>query len=238
MNIEPANVKSRRRSPVYSHESLEQLEGSVEAYQASKSTMRSPIYTPMHDEVMRLGRKKTNTNSETGSRASAHSKGSRGSRADSDVKTRKSLDRRSSNNASMRNENDRFALHFNPDCINVKMQGDIEAINLRKSKDYDGDIELTIGSQPSIEARGRALGNRPPLREKSRTRYPYLECQGVKELENSQQESSRAISRARVEPGDEDEPRVVGERIITRTRSRRSSKYRDERGGEQGSDLR
>ncbi|KAL9129576.1 MAG: hypothetical protein Q9217_001996 [Psora testacea] len=228
LKLEEASAKSRRRSSVYGHESLEQLEGSVEAYQASKGAMRSQAFMPTHEEVMRLMRKKTNPSSETGSRASAHSKGSRGSREDSDTKPHKSLDQKPSNDVNARNDSDRFALRFNPEGINVKMQGGIEgrAINLRKSKDGDGDIELSIESRASVEARGRTLGGRPTLKDKSHKRYSYYEGQGVKELEGPQQGASRTLSRARMELGEEDEPRIVGERIITTTRSRRSSRYR------------
>ncbi|KAL9636087.1 MAG: hypothetical protein Q9164_003050 [Protoblastenia rupestris] len=224
LDIEQPSNKMQKSSSVYGHESLEQLEGSVEAYQASKGNVRSPTFSPTHEEAMRLVRKKTNTSSDTGSRASAHSKGSRGSREGSDTKSRKALDRKSSNDVNARNENDRFALRFNPDGINVKMQGGIEgrAINLRKSKDGDGDMELSIESRTSIEARGRAIGSRPMIREKSRKRYSYIEGQGVTEIEGMQQEASR---QARLKLGDHDEPRIIGERIITTTRSRRSSRY-------------
>ena len=227
MKIESGNTKSRRHSSVYGHESLEQLEGSVEAYQESRGTIRSPTFTPTHDEMVRLTRKKTNVSSDTGSRASGHSKGSRGSRGSSDAKPRRSLDRRPSNDVNARSENDRFALRFNPEGINVKMQGSIEgrAINLRKSKDGDGDMELSIESRANIETRGRTVGSRPTLREKSRKRYSYIEGQGVRELENTHPVSSRTPSRPGMDRRDEDERRIIGERIITTTRSRRSSRY-------------
>ena len=217
LSMEPSNTKPFHRSSGNGHDSLEQLEGSVEAYQASKGTMRSSTSTPSDDQLMRLVRKKTNTNSETGSREDSNS----------DVKARKSIDRRSSNDVNARNEGNRFALRFNPEGINVKMQGGIEgrAINLRKSKEGDGDMELSIESRANLEARGRPIGSRPTLREKSRKRFSYIEGQGVQELESLQPEAPRTVSRARMQCREEDEPRVIGERIVTTTRSRRNSRY-------------
>ena len=230
MVIEPGTTKARQRSSVYNHESLEEKEDSVEAYQQSKGTLRSPSFTPSNDDVMRLVRRKTNTDSDAGSRASAHSRGSRGSREGSDVKARKSIDRRPSNDVNARSENDRFALRFNPEGINVKMQGGIEgrAINLRKSKDGDGDMELSIESRAGIESsRGRTVGSRPTIREKSRKRYSYMEGQGtVRDMESMRLEAAaRPSSIARVNSREEDGPKIIGERIITTTRSRRSSRY-------------
>ena len=230
MDIEPGSTKSRRRSSVYNNETLEEKEDSVEAYQQSKGTLRSPAFTPSHDDVLRLVRKKTNTDSDTGSRVSAHSRGSRGSREGSDVKARKSIDRRPSTDVNARNENDRFALRFNPEGINVKMQGGIEgrAINLRKSKDGDGDIELSIESRAGIESsRGRTVGSRPTIREKSRKRYSYMEGHGtVREMDDMRLETAtRPASIARVKSREEDGPRIIGEKIVTTTRSRRSSRY-------------
>ena len=229
LDIEPSNTKSRRRSSVYGYESLEEKEGSVEAYQQSKGTLR-PSFTPSREDVMRLVRKKTNTDSDAGSRVSAHSKGSRGSKEESDVKARKVVDRWPSNDVNARSENDRFALKFNPEGINVKMQGGIEgrAINFRKSKDGDGDMELSIGSRVGIESsRGRTVGSRPSIREKSHKRYSYMEGQGTaKELDNMRVEAAtRPTSIARVNSKEEEGPRIIGERIITTMRSRRSSRY-------------
>ena len=128
------------------------------------------------------------------------------------------MDRQPSTDVNARSENDRFALRFNPEGINVKMQGGIEgrAINLRKSKDGDGDMELSIESRAGIESsRERTVGSRPAIREKSRKRYSYIEGPNrVKELDN-----------ARMNSREEEGSRILGERIITTMRSRRSSRY-------------
>ena len=239
LNTDPSPAKSRRRSSLYSHENLEDLEGSVLAYQQSKGSVRSSGATPSRDDILSpLVRKKTNTDSDTGSRMSAHSRGSRGSRDGSDVKrtsTSKALDRRPSNEVSTRSENERpFALRFNPEDTNVKMQGGIDgrAISLRKSKDGDGDMELSIESRASPESgRGRmnsSSSSRPPLREKSRKRYSYIEGRGVQEISGPGFEASRSLSIARVQSNPQESgtaPRVIGERIVTTMRSRRSSRY-------------
>ena len=337
-------AKSRRRSSVYGHESLEALEGSVEEYQSSKGTPRSSGPTPSHDEMLaRLVRKRTNTDSETGSRLSAQSRGSRASREGSDSHSHshshghghghnkplvpvtsqsRALDRRPLGNnevASAKNENDRFALRFNPEGINVKMQGGIEgrAINLRKSKDgQEGEMELMIEGRagpstsastananaseyggyrgrggstsrssaaapaaaaaallPAVRERDRERDRdrdrdreREREREKSRRRYSFIEGRsgGVQEIfaastsgtgsgtgSGGFDANSRSLSIARYQGqsqsqspggggGAQDEgiggPRVIGERIVTTTRSRRSSRYGYERyeGGQGG----
>jgi len=234
VDIEAGSTKSHRRASVYTRERLNELEGSIEDYQASRGSPRSPTYTPSPDDLMRVVRKTTNTSSDAGSRASGHS---RSSRDGSDVKPRSSTDRRPSTDLKARNENDKFALRFNPQGINVSMQGGIEGrtINLKQSKEKEGEMRLSIGS------RGRAIGSRPTIREKSRKRYSVVEGQGVSELEPSSPRSrartvgtesrsrrhsnTRPESRARPEIRGEDGPRIVGERITTTMRSRRSSRY-------------
>lgn len=241
MNIEDPNVKQKRRASVYGHESLHELEGSVEAYQASKGTIPITKTNPI-DSLVRQKK----TSSDTSSRQSGKSSKSKTSREGSDIKSC----RPSSDVKPRTNDNDKVALRFNASQdINFNMKGGIEGrtISVRPSKDGDGgDMELSIGS------RGRTtVGSRPPIagREKSRRRYSYIEGQGgVTEVERPRTSASRAPTRGsrgyeyitdqgvmqleRVRTGgsvaesvrEEREPRIVRERIITTERSRRSSR--------------
>ena len=251
--IDGSPAKSRRRSSVYGHESLEDAEGSIEAYQQA---VRSPAaLTPSREEVIaRLMKEKRTTtlqhpNSEDGgSRLSAHSRGSRGSRNSRDgsehvrkssITDSKALQRRPANDVgsvrSTENKEAPFALRFKPKDTNVTMAGSIDgrAISLRNSKDVEGDLELSIESYAAYEnQRGRkasisSSSSRPPPRQQSHKRYSYIEGQGVQEITSPGYERRESTSMARVssQRSDEQAPRIVGERIVTTVRSRRSSRY-------------
>lgn len=243
MNIlerEPVSSKSNRRGSVYGHESLKDLEGSVEAYQASKAG-RDSTSIPTADDMLRLIRKKalpTSAGSDAGSRQSG---GSRASREGSDVKST----RRTSTDLKRHNSNEEgFAMRI-PKGANVNLQPGIEGrtISLRQSRDGDGDMELRIGERGRMSNSALA-GSKPAIREKSRRRYSIVEGQAVAEAERerepdlepaarntmSRRESmSRRSDETRYperDIGDDGQRRIIRERIITRTtnRSRRSSR--------------
>ena len=227
-------VKQKRRASLYGHESLRDLEGSVEEYQASKR----PLATPNPVDTLVRRKKPPGSSSDTSSKHSGKSGRSRNSREGSDVKSR-----RPSSEVKSRNENDGLAMRFNASQgVSIQMKGGIEGrtISLRQSRDGgEGEMELGIGS------RGRTVGSRPPIagREKSRRRYSYADGQGVTEVERPMTSSRPPRSHSyRDERGlphlgratttsstaesiqEEYEPVVVREKIITRSRSRRSSR--------------
>ena len=241
MNIierNPASHPSKRRVSVYGHESLKDLEGSVEAYQASRSG-RESTSIPAGDDMLRLIRKKTlpaANSSDGGSRLSGDS---RASRDGSDVKS----SRRLSNDLKRRDSNDEaFAMRI-PKGANLNLQPGFEGrtISLRQSRDGDGDMELKIGERGRAGITG-AVGSRPALREKSTRRYSIVDGQALIESEGaSRPEPRKSISRrdslsrrpedprlVEREMGDDGHRRVVREKIITRTidRSRYSSRGR------------
>ena len=227
-------VKQKRRTSLYGHETLQDLEGTVEAYQAS----RRPLATSNPVDTLARRRRPPGSSSDTSSKHSGKSGRSKTSREGSDVKSR-----RPSSDVKSRNENDGLAMRFNASQgVNIQMKGGIEGrtISLRQSKDGgEGEMELGIGS------RGRTVGSRPPIvgREKSRRRYSYADGQGVTEVERPMTSSRPPRSHSyRGERGlphlgratttssaaesiqEEYEPVVVREKIITRSRSRRSSR--------------
>ena len=232
-----SSPKSKRRVSVYGHESLKDLEGSVEAYQASKSG-RDSGSIPQGDHLLRHVRKNTLTSnsSDAGSRVSG---GSRASREGSDIKS----PRHPSNDLNLNrhdSHDEAFAMRI-PKGVNVNLQPGVEGrtISLRQNRDGDGDMELRIGE------RGRAggvVGSRPAIRDQSRKRYSIVEGQAVVEAEpepprsvgRMPEEPPRSMSRMpedvrvieRIEYGDDGQRRIVRERITTRTasRSRRSSR--------------
>ncbi|MCJ1452862.1 hypothetical protein MMC28_003207 [Mycoblastus sanguinarius] len=226
MNIESNTSKQRRRVSVYGHESVRDLQGSVaavEAYQASKGNVPAASQTPF--PAGSLVRRKTHTsNSDTSSRKSgksATSGKSRTSRNGSDVKPRSSMDRRPGSDTKSRNDNDGISMRFNAaQDVNVDLKGGVEGrtISLRPNKESEGGVELSIGS------RGRTVGSRtvvsrPESREKSRKRYSYADGRGsVTEIERAR--TTRHVPQNIKE---EDEPRVIAERITTTSRSRRRS---------------
>jgi hypothetical protein len=215
------NNRKQRRASVYGHESLDDLESSIENYQASKGT-RSLNNSIPQDAIMRR-KKATTSSSSASSRHSAKSaksaksgksgKSGKASREGSDVKSR-----RPSTDIKSRHDNDGLAMRFNASQgINLDLKGGYEGrtINLKQSKD-EGEMELNIGSK------GRTVGNRPArpaAEEKSRRRHSYIDGEAVTALERS-----RTTSRVRDEIAEVDEPRIVQERITTTSRSRRSSR--------------
>ena len=211
MTIESSAAKERRRSSVYDHESLHDLEGSVEAYQAAQRN--NALHASSIDAL--VGRKKANTSSSsTSSRHSEKSEKSKNSREGSDIKSR-----RTSSDVKNRHENDKFAMRFNASQgFNLNINGDARngTINLRQVKD-EGDMELNIG------VRGRAVGSRPTRpasEEKTRRRNSsYIDGEAVKELERS-----RTTSRAPKEKLGDYEPQMIREHVTTTSRSRRSSR--------------
>lgn len=251
MNIESSTAKHKRRASVYGHEALNDLERSVETYQAAAKGTPTAFNALPIDSLVR----KKKTSSDTSSRHSGKSGKSKTSKEGSDVKSR-----RPSSEIKNRNENDGLAMRFNASQgVNLDLKGGIEGrtISLRQSKDGgEGNMELNIGS------RGRPIGTRPPIagREKSRRRYSYLDGQtgGVTEVERPKTSSrpplkgysyiddkgvtelervrtgggsgSAALDRGRsgrrfAESIEEErEPRIVRERIVTTSRSRRSSR--------------
>lgn len=215
MRIESgASSKSRRRVSVYGHESLKDLEGSVEAYQASKGNIPNHRSMSIGDDTLRLVRKKTHTNSSDAE--SRVSTGTKASREGSDLKPRSSTDRRSSSDIKKRDDDGGFAMRI-PKGVNVDLNPGMEgrSISLRQSRDGDGDMELSIGS------RGRTVGTRPAGREKSTKRYSIIEGNVVKELEPARGQSQSRVPR---DHGNGDDRKIVRERIITTSRSRRSSR--------------
>lgn len=222
MSIESSAGKARRRASVYGHESLADLEESVEGYIGSKGTGIPKANTPIETLV---ARKKTHTSSkssETSSRKSAKSvKSKRSSRSGSDIKSR----RPSSDVKSRGTDNDGLAMRFNASQgVNVEFKGNAaegRKINLRQSKDGEGDMEL------NISARGRdAVPARPPARAKSTRRYSYIDGQGTRELERVRT-TSRAPAPREVIQKDEPkrEPMTIRERITTRIRRPSKSGY-------------
>lgn len=215
-NIESDAAKHRRRASVYGRESLTELADDVEAYQASKGNGRSSNHIPILPAP--LTRKKTHTSSkssETSSRKSGRSgksktsKTSKTSRDGSDLKSRRPI------------ENDKFSMRVDASHgVNVDLKGGMEGrrISVRQNKD-EGEMEFSIGS------RGRATtGTGRESREKSRKRYTYRNGQSETEIERTRTRSQPAM-RIRENEGEEDEaePRIMRERITTRTRSRRGS---------------
>ncbi|KAK4697697.1 hypothetical protein P7C71_g402, partial [Lecanoromycetidae sp. Uapishka_2] len=215
MSVESSAAKNRRRASVYGHESLADLEESVEGYIGSKGTGIPKSSIPIETLVKRKKTHTSSKSSETSSRKSDKSgKSKPSSRSGSDIKSR----RQSSEAKSHGGDNDGLAMRFNASQgVNVEFRGNAaegRKINLRQSRDGEGDMEL------NISARGRnAVPARPPARAKSTRRYSYVEGQGTKELERTRTSSRAPVPREKIE---EDEPRrepvTIRERIITRIR--------------------
>ena len=213
MSTGSAAVKHKRRASVYGHETLNELAEEVEAYQAAKGNGPTLNHIPIPPPSPM--RKKTHTSSkssETSSRKSAKSGKSRTSKTSkegSDLKTRRP------------SENDKFSMRFDASHgVNVDLKGGMEGrrISVRQNKD-EGEMEFSIGS------RGRtATGAGRDTREKSRKRSSYRNGQSETEIERT-----RTISRPRMkirgkeDEEEETEPRILRERITTRTRSRRGT---------------
>ena len=226
-------AKQKHRASVYGHESLGELEGSIQAYQDSHRTAIAPDISPI--DTLARRKRAPGSSTDTSSRHSGKSGKSRTSREGSDVKSR-----RPSSDVKVRDNKDGLAMRFNASQeVNIQMKGGIDAISLKQSKDGEREVELGIGS------RGRTVGSRPSVtaREKSRRSYSYIDGQGVTEVERpktssrpprshsyrdergmTQLERIRTTSSATENIKEELEPRIIRERITTRSRSRRSSR--------------
>lgn len=208
-----SDAAKHRRASVYGHETLNEFVDEVEAYQASKGNGRTSNHILIPPPA--LIRKKTHTSSkssETSSRKSVKSGKSRTSKTSkegSDLKTRRP------------SENDKLSMRFDASQgVNVDLKGGMEGrmISVRQSKD-EGEMEFSIGS------RGRTtLGPGRESREKSRKRSSYRNGFSETEIERTRTMSRpRMKIRGREDDRDEAEPRIIRERITTRTRSRRGS---------------
>lgn len=215
-NIESDAAKRRRRATVYGHESFNELTDGVEAYQASRGNGRTSHHIPISPTL--LMRKKTHTSSkssETSSRKSGKSgksRTSKTSRAGSDLKSRRP------------SENEKFSMRVDASHdVNVDLKGGMEGrrISVRHKKD-EGEMEFSIGS------RGRTTAGRES-REKSRKHYSDRDGQSETAIERTRT-TSRPPMKMRENEENEPEPRIVRERIMTRTRSLGgSSRVRGER---------
>ena len=212
-NIGSDAAKPIRRVSVYGHETFNELADEVEAYQASKGNGRTSNHFPIPPPS--LTRKKTHTSSkssETSSRKSAKSGKSRTSKTSkegSDLKSRRP------------SENDKLSMRFDASQgVNVDLKGGMEGrrISVRQSND-EGEMEFSIGS------RGRTtIGAGRESREKSRKRSSYRNGLSETEIERARTMSRpRMRIRGREDEEDRAEPRIIRERITTRTRSRRGS---------------
>ena len=237
VGIENNSAKSKRRESFHGDENLRNLEGSIEAYQASHK-MPAARNAVSVDTLMRR-KKAPGSSSETSSRHSGKSTKSRTSREGSDVRSR-----RQSSDVKTRNDHSGLDLRFSAEQgVNLTMGDGMQGrtISVKQSKAAEGEMELGIGS------RGRTVGSRPSLagREKSRRSSSYIDSQGMTEVERPKTSSRppraysyrderglpqldriRTTSSAAESIKEEQEPKVIleRERITTRSRSRRSSR--------------
>lgn len=229
MSTESKSRRQSRRASVYGHESLHDLEGQIEQYQASHRRPAANNAIPV--EALVRKKKHPGSSSDTSSRHSGKSGKSRGSREGSDVKSR--------------NDSDGLAMRFNASQgVNVQLKGNMEGrtISMKQSKDGEGAMEIAIGS------RGRTVGSRPQAPSTDRSRrssrsYSYTDGQGVMEVERHKTSSrpsreysyypgsgTTPLERVRTQASatesikEEREPVVIKEKITTRSRSRRSSR--------------
>ena len=206
-------AKQRRRASVYGHESLKELANEVEAYQASHGNGRPSNHIAIPPPpILRKKTHSSSKSSETSSRKSAKSGKSRASKASRDGSDLKS---------KRPSETEKFSMRVDASHgINVDLKGGMQGrrISVRQHKD-EGEMEFSIG------ARGRTATGAPrESREKSRKRSSYSD--GHKETEIARtRTTSRVRTKIEEEEGDvnETEPRIIRERITTRTRSRRGS---------------
>ncbi|KAL8940435.1 MAG: hypothetical protein Q9211_002271 [Gyalolechia sp. 1 TL-2023] len=209
MSIEgnSAAAKQRRRMTYYGGPAPKDLERQVEAYQAEKLASAETATHPLTADSLKLVRRKTQTsNSDAGSRASGEG---RASRDGSDVKPRSATGRRGSSEVKTRND-DGFTMRFNTSQgVNVDLKGAAKdrTISLRRSREGEGNMELSIGGKNEA-------------REKSRRRQSYIDGSTVRELE-----SLRARSRMGRSSREADGERLK-ERSVAASQSRRSSRTR------------
>lgn len=220
MSVDSSAAKNRRRASVYGHESLADLEESVEGYIGSKGTGVPQNNTPI-EALVKTKTHISSKSSETSSRKSDKSrKSKRSSKSGSDIKSR----RPSSDVKSRGTDNDGLAMRFNASQgVNVEFKGNAaegRKINFRQSKDGEGDMEL------NISARGRdAVPTRPPARAKSTRRYSYVDGEGTKELERVRTTSRAPAPKEVIEDAPRREPMTIRERITTRIRRPSKSGY-------------
>ena len=213
MSIESNSATAKHRRPLsyYGHESSRDLERSVEAYQASNG---SGVEPPLTTDSLNLDRKKTHHSSDTGSRISGQS---RGSKRSSEGKARSSTDRKAGSDVKARNDTDGLTMRFNASqAVNVDFKASSvegRTISLRPSKDGGGgDMVLGIGGKSG------ATSSRPSLKEKGRKRYSFVESSGVRELE-----AASGAGRLTRESKTRESSRAPEKRIAV-SRSRRSSR--------------
>ena len=211
----PSSSRSRRQSSVHGQDSLNELQGSLdaaEAYQASRGgTRETSTATPTNDDFLRLLRKKTHTSSDSGSRRSGKSKASR--EGGNDVR---SIRRPSDESKAQDNDTQGLEMRI-PKGVNVKLQPGIEGrtVSVRSSREAEGEMELRIGE------RGRVVGSRPTIRGKSGKRYSVVDGQAVTESDSSY--NVAILSEEAPEQFDV-QPRIIRERITTTSRSRHNSR--------------
>ena len=203
-----ASAKQRRRMSLYGHESRQDLERSVEAYQASAGTGSPNVTT----DALDLLRKTKSSNS-----SSRVSGGGRSSRAGSSVKSRSSTDRRGGSDVKSRNENDGLTMRFNAaHGVNVDFKGasmDGRTISVRQSKDGgEGEVEFSIGAKASN------TDTKAKSRDKSRKRRSYVESSG-REVEPAANSSRSRTAKIK------EEIKARG-RSVVGSKSRRSSRNR------------
>ena len=208
-------AKQKRRVSYHGHETPNELERVVEAYQASKNVAAPAVPIPLTADSLKLVRKKThNSSSDTGSRRSG---GKAGSREGSEVKTRSAIERRGASEVKGRtdNDDDGITMRFNTSQgVKVDLKGSSvegRTISLRPSQDGDGEMELSIGG------REKASGNRDEVRERSK-RYSFFGAKGTKEPDPSRGTSRMGRVVKEIEDNREKERRTVG------SMSRRSSR--------------
>ncbi|KAL8828399.1 MAG: hypothetical protein Q9191_002615 [Dirinaria sp. TL-2023a] len=202
------SAKQRRRMSLYGHESHQDLERSIEAYQASAGSDG----LPMTADSLDLLRKTKSSNS-----SSRVSGGGRSSRAGSSVKSRSSTDRRGGSDVKSRNDNDGLTMRFNAahgvsvDFKGASMEG--RTISLRQSKDGgEGEMEFSIGAKA-----GSNTDNKAKSRDKSQKRRSYMESSG-RELEPASNSSRSRTAKIK------EEIKARG-RSVVGSKSRRSSRH-------------
>ena len=219
-NLGSDAAKHRRRASVYGHETFNELAHEVEAYQESKGNGRASNHFPPIPPPS-LMRKKTHTSSKSSETSSRKSVKSAKSAKSAKSRTSKTSKEGSDLRSRRPSENDKLSMRFDASQgVNVDLKSGMEGrmISVRQTRE-EGELEFSIGS------RGRtATGAGRESREKSRKRSAYRNGQSETQIERI-----RAINRPRMkireieDEEDETEPRIIRERITTRTRSQRGS---------------
>lgn len=149
-----AAAKQRRRASYYGHETQHDLLNHVEAYQAAQTPHIAPYLPRLTSDSLKLIRKKTNHTSSSDAGSFVSGEGRAGSW--DDLRSRKSLDRRSElktrtlnpNGASI-GDGEGVTVRFNASQnVNLDLTGDgveTRTISLRQSGESEGGMELSIG---------------------------------------------------------------------------------------------